>query len=39
MKLFPKYLNNNPYHPHSTSTYTYEVTIVSMMHGGENDLK
>ena len=39
MKLFLKYLNNNPCPPHSTSTYTYKVTIVSIVRGGGNDLK
>ena len=37
VKLFPKYLNPNPYLPQPTNTYTYRVTIVSRVYGGQRD--
>ena len=35
MKLFPRNLNFDAYPSHSINTYTYGVTITSMMRGGK----
>ena len=35
VKLPPKNLNSDPYPPHSTSTYTYRVTIAPKVCGGK----
>ena len=34
VKLSPRYLNPDPYPPHSTSIYTYKVTTVPKVRGG-----
>ena len=38
VNLLPKNLKPDPYLPHSTNTYTYEVTITSMVYDSSNKL-
>ena len=38
VKFLPKDLKLDPYLPHSTNTYTYEVTITSRVYDSSNKL-